>query len=231
MTLNSTHRYTNTAVLSIERVEAPVVVTSAELDERLADVYARTRMRGGMLAGCRRHPRTPPVGRGPVLHRGRHRRRAGRPQRQWGGLRRGRPDDQHLAEPRVARAVDGGLHPRRPRDAALVPELRRDERVPGLRQRHRDRRGDDRRGRGRLRPRRRRRGLDAGAGGHHRPALRGERLLARRDLRVRGAHPRLRCRRDGARSSRPPPRGSPGRRRREPRRHRAQQALRRRQRR
>ena len=51
VTLNSTHRYTNTAVLSIERVEAPVVVTSAELDERLADVYARTKMRGGMLEG------------------------------------------------------------------------------------------------------------------------------------------------------------------------------------
>ena len=51
MTLNSTHRYTNTAVLSIERVEAPVVVTSAELDERLAEVYARTKMRGGMLQG------------------------------------------------------------------------------------------------------------------------------------------------------------------------------------
>ncbi len=51
VTLNSTHRYTNTAVLAIERVEAPVVVTSDELDERLADVYARTKMRGGMLQG------------------------------------------------------------------------------------------------------------------------------------------------------------------------------------
>ncbi|MEO6790093.1 MAG: 3-oxoacyl-ACP synthase III [Ornithinibacter sp.] len=49
VTLNSTHRYTNTAVLGIERVEAPVVVTSDELDERLTDVYARTKMRGGLL--------------------------------------------------------------------------------------------------------------------------------------------------------------------------------------
>ncbi len=49
MTLNSTHRYTNTAVLGVERVEAPVVVTSDELDERLADVYVRTKMRGGLL--------------------------------------------------------------------------------------------------------------------------------------------------------------------------------------
>jgi len=49
VTLNSTHRYTNTAVLGVERVEAPTVVTSDELDERLVDVYARTKMRGGIL--------------------------------------------------------------------------------------------------------------------------------------------------------------------------------------
>ncbi len=49
MTLNSTHRYTNTSVLGVERVEAPLVVTSGELDERLVDVYARTKMRGGIL--------------------------------------------------------------------------------------------------------------------------------------------------------------------------------------
>lgn len=49
MTLNSTHRYSNAVVLGVERVEAPVVVTSEELDERLVDVYARTRMRSGVL--------------------------------------------------------------------------------------------------------------------------------------------------------------------------------------
>jgi 3-oxoacyl-[acyl-carrier-protein] synthase III len=46
---NSTHRYSNTVVLSVERAEAPVVVTSAELDSRLSEVYRRTRMRGGVL--------------------------------------------------------------------------------------------------------------------------------------------------------------------------------------
>lgn len=46
---NTTHRYAHTAVLSVERVEAPVTVTSAELDERLGEVYRRTRMRGGLL--------------------------------------------------------------------------------------------------------------------------------------------------------------------------------------
>ncbi len=46
---NSVHRFNNTAVLSIERVEADVVLTSAALDERLVDVYDQTRMRGGLL--------------------------------------------------------------------------------------------------------------------------------------------------------------------------------------
>lgn len=49
MSANSTHRYTNTVVLSVERVEAPVTITSAELDTRLSEVYRQTRMRGGVL--------------------------------------------------------------------------------------------------------------------------------------------------------------------------------------
>jgi len=48
---NSIHRFTDAAILGIERVEAPVVVTSGELDERLVDVYRRTRLRGGLLEG------------------------------------------------------------------------------------------------------------------------------------------------------------------------------------
>ena len=51
MKQNSTHRYDRTVLLGVERVEAPVVITSAELDERLADVYERTRMRAGLLEG------------------------------------------------------------------------------------------------------------------------------------------------------------------------------------
>ncbi|MCH1867486.1 3-oxoacyl-ACP synthase III [Nocardioides sp. CFH 31398] len=49
MSQNSTHHYTRASVLSVERVEAPVRVTSAEIDDRLTDVYRRTRMRGGLL--------------------------------------------------------------------------------------------------------------------------------------------------------------------------------------
>ncbi len=46
---NAEFRHTNTAVVSIVGVEAPLVVTSAELDERLADVYDRTGVRAGIL--------------------------------------------------------------------------------------------------------------------------------------------------------------------------------------
>ena len=48
---NSTHHFSRTAVLSVERVEATDVVTSDDLDARLVDVYRRTRMRGGLLEG------------------------------------------------------------------------------------------------------------------------------------------------------------------------------------
>lgn len=46
---NSTHHFSNTAVLAVERHEATEVVTSAEFDVRLEDVYRRTRLRGGLL--------------------------------------------------------------------------------------------------------------------------------------------------------------------------------------
>lgn len=46
---NATYRHRNTAVLSVTGVEAPVVVTSAEFDERLAPTLARLRLRPGML--------------------------------------------------------------------------------------------------------------------------------------------------------------------------------------
>ncbi|HEX8487764.1 MAG TPA: 3-oxoacyl-ACP synthase III [Propionibacteriaceae bacterium] len=49
MSGNATYRLSNTAVLSICAVEAPVVATSAEFDERLAETYARTGMQPGML--------------------------------------------------------------------------------------------------------------------------------------------------------------------------------------
>ena len=48
---NSTRRYERTVMLGVERVEAPEVVTSAELDDRLGEVYRQTRMRAGLLEG------------------------------------------------------------------------------------------------------------------------------------------------------------------------------------
>jgi 3-oxoacyl-[acyl-carrier-protein] synthase-3 len=49
MSGNASFRLTDTAVLSVGAVEAPVVVTSASFDERLASTYQRVGMRPGML--------------------------------------------------------------------------------------------------------------------------------------------------------------------------------------
>jgi acyl-CoA:acyl-CoA alkyltransferase len=46
---NTTHHFKNVAVLAVERVEAPQVVTSDDLDAQLEEVYRRTRLRGGLL--------------------------------------------------------------------------------------------------------------------------------------------------------------------------------------
>jgi 3-oxoacyl-[acyl-carrier-protein] synthase III len=46
---NTTHRFRNTTLLSVSRVEAPVVLTSADLDDRLGDVYERVGLRAGLL--------------------------------------------------------------------------------------------------------------------------------------------------------------------------------------
>jgi 3-oxoacyl-[acyl-carrier-protein] synthase III len=49
MTGNARFGYTNTAVLSVCAVDAPIVVTSSEIDAQLADTYERVQMRPGML--------------------------------------------------------------------------------------------------------------------------------------------------------------------------------------
>ena len=46
---NSLHRFANTSVLAVCAIDAPVVVTSAEMDERLAPVYRRVGLRPGMM--------------------------------------------------------------------------------------------------------------------------------------------------------------------------------------
>ena len=51
MTGNATFRFDNTSVLSVCGVDAPHVVTSAELDERLAATYRRVGLRTGLLEG------------------------------------------------------------------------------------------------------------------------------------------------------------------------------------
>ncbi|HYP46495.1 MAG TPA: 3-oxoacyl-ACP synthase III [Propionibacteriaceae bacterium] len=49
MSSNASYRLTNTAVLSICAVEAPIVVPSSQFDEQLKETYARTGMQAGML--------------------------------------------------------------------------------------------------------------------------------------------------------------------------------------
>ncbi len=46
---NHTQRHATVGVVSVEAVEAPEVVTSAWIDEQLADVYARCQIRPGLL--------------------------------------------------------------------------------------------------------------------------------------------------------------------------------------
>ena len=46
---NSLYRFSNASVVSVAAVDAPIVVTSAEIDERLAPVYERLGLRPGML--------------------------------------------------------------------------------------------------------------------------------------------------------------------------------------
>jgi len=46
---NSLYRFTNAAVLSVSAVDAPIVVTSDEIDQQLAPIYERLGMRPGML--------------------------------------------------------------------------------------------------------------------------------------------------------------------------------------
>ena len=50
MSGNATYRSTNTAVLSVCAVDAPVVVTSDEIDERLRSTYERVGLKPGMLS-------------------------------------------------------------------------------------------------------------------------------------------------------------------------------------
>ncbi len=50
MSSNHTQRHANVGLVSVEAVEAPEVVTSAWIDEQLADVFSRCGVRPGLLA-------------------------------------------------------------------------------------------------------------------------------------------------------------------------------------
>ena len=49
MSGNATYRFADTAVLSVSAVDAPIIVTSAELDDQLVETYERVGLRPGML--------------------------------------------------------------------------------------------------------------------------------------------------------------------------------------
>ncbi len=49
MSGNATYRHSNTAILSVCAVEAPIAVTSAAFDQRLSQTYERVGLRSGML--------------------------------------------------------------------------------------------------------------------------------------------------------------------------------------
>src|SRR3954467_10656603 len=46
---NTTHRFANTAVLTVQVADASQVITSDALDERLLDTYQRVGLRPGLL--------------------------------------------------------------------------------------------------------------------------------------------------------------------------------------
>ena len=73
MSGNATARYSETAILSVCAVDAPLVVTSAEFDERLAATYQRVGLRPGLLQRSGRHPRAPLVAAGRHVRRRRAR--------------------------------------------------------------------------------------------------------------------------------------------------------------
>lgn len=51
MTGNAVFHFSNTSILSVVGLEAPITVTSAEIDEQLAETYARLDMKPGALQG------------------------------------------------------------------------------------------------------------------------------------------------------------------------------------
>ena len=147
MSGNATQRYANTAVLSVCGVDAPHVVTSAEIDERLAATYRRVGLRPGLLenlAGIterRWWPRDVGFADAAAMAGAKALAEAGVDPAQVGLLVDTSVSRAHL-EPSAAvrRAPRAG-------PAADLHELRRRQRLPRVPQRHAAGRDDDRRGR------------------------------------------------------------------------------------
>ena len=193
MSGNATQRYANTTVLSVCGVDAPHVVTSAELDERLAATYRRVGLRPGLLenlAGIterRWWPRDVGFADAAAMAGAKALAEAGVDPARVGLLVDSSVSRAHL-EPSAAVAVHHALGP-----AADVHELRRGQRLPRVPQRHAARRDDDRRGPDRLRAGRRRRGRAGGPREHPGPAGPPRRDPRRRAQPVRDADARARA--------------------------------------
>ncbi len=156
MTENSLMKHRNVGVLSVEAVEAPVVVTSAWIDEQLAETYERTGLKPGTLselAGIearRWWPEGVTFDQAAAMAGQAALDAAGIDPLRVGMLISTSVCKHHL-EPSVACAVHHQLQL-----VAGMPELRRRQRLPRLHQRHADRCCGDRFRRDRLRPDRRR---------------------------------------------------------------------------
>lgn len=51
MSGNATFRSSNATILAVSAIDAPIIVTSAQIDERLAEAYARVGLRPGLIEG------------------------------------------------------------------------------------------------------------------------------------------------------------------------------------
>ena len=196
--MRATKRYTHVAIRGLAHVDAPHVVTSADLEERLAEAFGRLKISNGLLEKLAGIARAPRLGRGDDAQRGRRAGRRGGPRPQRGRPRGHRRADQHLGEPRPPRALDGQHRARPHGTVARGRELRSRERVPRIPRRHERGVDDDRGRRDRPRPRRRRRDQPIRDGLDGRAAVGPGRVAGDVPRAVRHADRRLGRRRDGA---------------------------------
>ena len=134
---NANFSFDDVAVLSVESCVAPLVVTSAEVDERLGPVLHADPVPAGLVSLARRHPRSAANGR-PGVSFTHAAAMAGERAIAAAGRRplRDRRHHRHERLPGSARAVERRHRAPPARTAGELPELRRRQRLPRLR--HRD---------------------------------------------------------------------------------------------